>query len=212
MPPFDLNVFLTNLVVYLPVGLGIIALIQIFYATYLSITGTVEDRSNMPTQPIMPRSSGAWSQSKLSGGLPTILAQVGSGPGTGGVTGSTEQGVTGKFVIEAGMPEVKELGLPLQEFEIGRFFNPDQKVLMAIDEKSISRHHAIFTGDEDLREYYLIDNESTYGTFLFKEGQFEQIAPNLPVRVFNQDVVQLGSKVRLRLVLPTETREQAIRQ
>jgi FHA domain len=211
MPPFNLDVFLNNLFVYLPVGLGIIALMQVVYATYLSITGNVEDRANLPTQPIMPRSSGAWSQSKLSGGLPTILAQVGSGPGTGGVSGTTDQGVTGKFVIEAGMPEVKELALPMSEFGIGRFFNPDQKILMAIDEQSISRHHAIFAGDEDLREYYLIDTESTYGTFLFKDGQFEQIAPDLPVRVFNQDVVQLGSKVRLRLVLPTETREQAIR-
>ncbi|MDQ7024082.1 MAG: FHA domain-containing protein [Anaerolineae bacterium] len=207
----DWNLFLRNLVTYLPVGLGLVALIQVVYATFLSITGTVEDRANQPTHPVMPRSSGAWSQDKLSSGLPTILAQVGSGPGTGGVTGVTDHGVSGKFVVEAGMPEAKDLALPAYEFGIGRFFNEEQQILMAIDERSISRHHALFAGDEDLREYYLIDTESTYGTFLFKEGQFEQIEPNLPVRVFNQDVVQLGSKVRLRLILPTETREQAIR-
>ena len=211
MPPFDIDIFLNNLVVYLPVALGIIALIQIVYAAYLSITGNVEDRANLPTQPIMPRNTpGAWSPSKLSPGLPTILAQVSSlVPGTS--TSTTEQGVTGKIVIEAGMPEVKEIGLPMQEFEIGRFFNPDQHVLMAIDEKSISRHHALFDGDEELREYYLTDIGSTFGTYLFRNGQFEQIDRDLPVRVFNQDVVQIGSKVRLRLVLPTETREQAIR-
>ena len=211
MPPFDLDIFLRSLITYLPIGLGIVALMQVVYMTYLSITSSVDARDNRPTQPIMPRTSGgAWSQGKLSSGLPMILAQVGSGAGTGGISGGTDHGLSGRLVVEAGLPEAKAFPLPALEFGIGRFFNEQQQVLMAIDAPSVSRFHAFFVGDEDLREYYLSDTESTYGTYLFKDGQLEQLPPNIPVRVFNQDVIEIG-KVRLRLQLPTETREQAIR-
>jgi hypothetical protein len=211
MPPFDLDSFLRNLVTYLPVGLGFVALIQVIYATYLSITGNMDTRDNRPTQPVMPRTSGgAWSQGKLSSGLPVILAQVGSGAGTGGVSGATDHGISGRFVVEAGLPEAKAFPLPDYEFGIGRFRNEEHQILMAIDAPSVSRFHAHFAGDEDLREYYLIDTESTYGTYLIKDGHLEPFPPNIPVRVFDQDVIEIG-KVRIRLQLPTETREQAIR-
>jgi hypothetical protein len=211
MPPFDLDSFLRSLIFYLPIGLGVVALIQVMYITYLSITSNVDARDNRPTQPIMPRTAGgAWSQGKLSSGLPMILAQVGAGAGTGGITGGTDHGLSGRFVVEAGLQEAKAFPLPSLEFGIGRFFNEQQQILMAIDAPSVSRFHAHFAGDEDLREYYLIDTESTYGTYLIKDGQLEQFPPNIPVRVFNQDVIEIG-RVRLRLQLPTETREQAIR-
>lgn len=213
MPPFNLEVFISNLFFYLPFGLGLIAVIQIMYIVFLSFTSQTEASSRQPTSPVMPANTdGAWSQSRLSQGLPEILSQVGAGPMTGGM--STDHGLMGRFVIEAGTPEVlalKEFDFPADEFVIGRYEDTRHNVLLSIDEPSVSRRHCFFEGDEDLQEYYLTDEESTYGTYLLKQEQFVPLSPNIPERLYNQDVIQIGGKVRLRVILPTETRNQAIR-
>ncbi len=57
-----------------------------------------------------------------------------------------------------------------------------------------------------IREYYLKDTSSSFGTFILVNGQFEQIPANTQERVYNEDVVRFGNVVTVRLLLPAETR------
>ncbi|MCU0511674.1 MAG: FHA domain-containing protein [Anaerolineae bacterium] len=112
----------------------------------------------------------------------------------------------GKFIVLSGLESPKEIALPGSDFFIGRFYSPESSVLVGLDEKSISRKHARFTGEDTLREYYLRDMNSSFGTFLLLNGNFEQLSPERQERVYNEDVVQFGNSVTIRLILPCETR------
>jgi pSer/pThr/pTyr-binding forkhead associated (FHA) protein len=79
-------------------------------------------------------------------------------------------------------------------------------VLVALDEKSISRRHATFICDEPIREYYLKDLNSSFGTSVLINGAFEKLTPDKQERIYNEDVVQFGNVVTVRLLLPCETR------
>jgi len=82
---------------------------------------------------------------------------------------------------------------------------------VAFDEKSISRRHAIFMGDESLGEFYLTDTNSSYGTSVRKENKFELLTPGQRERIYNEDVVQFGNSVTIRFLLPSATRAAATR-
>jgi pSer/pThr/pTyr-binding forkhead associated (FHA) protein len=112
----------------------------------------------------------------------------------------------GKLVVIGGLKEQQEIPLPSARFGIGRFFSPESNIAVALDEKSVSRKHAVFLADEQIREYYVIDTHSTYGTYLMINGSFQQLTPDKQERVYNEDVVQFGNAVRVRLLLPCETR------
>lgn len=112
----------------------------------------------------------------------------------------------GKFIVLSGLESPKEVALPGSNFFIGRFYSPENGVLVALDEKSISRKHAHFTCDESLREYYLKDASSSFGTYVLINGNFEQLNPERQERVYNEDVIQFGNVVTVRLILPCETR------
>lgn len=118
---------------------------------------------------------------------------------------STEVESMGKMVVLGGI-EPREIPLPSPHFTIGRFYSPENNVLVALDEKSVSRKHANLRIAAQGREYYLQDVGSTYGTHLAIEGRFDRLQPGVDVRVYNQDVVQFGSAVQVQLVLPCETR------
>lgn len=118
---------------------------------------------------------------------------------------STELESTGKFVILGGI-EPREIPLPSAHFTIGRFYSPENNVLVALDEKSVSRKHAVLRVAAQGREYYLQDAGSTYGTHLAIEGRFDRLQPGVDARVYNHDIVQFGSAVQVQLVLPCETR------
>jgi pSer/pThr/pTyr-binding forkhead associated (FHA) protein len=118
---------------------------------------------------------------------------------------STELEAAGKMVILGGL-EPREIPLPSAHFTVGRFYSPENNVLVALDEKSVSRKHAILRVAAQGREYYLQDVGSTYGTHLALEGRFDRLQPGVDARVYNQDVVQFGSAVQVQLVLPCETR------
>ena len=118
---------------------------------------------------------------------------------------STELESAGKMVILGGL-EPREIPLPSAHFTVGRFYSPENNVLVALDEKSVSRKHAILRVAAQGREYYLQDVGSTYGTHLAVEGRFDRLQPGVDARVYNQDVVQFGSAVQVQLVLPCETR------
>ncbi len=118
---------------------------------------------------------------------------------------ATELDSLGKMVIVAGL-EPREIPLPSAQFAIGRFYSPENNVLISIDEKSVSRQHASLRVAGNGREYYLQDVGSSYGTHLFVEGRVDRLTPGQEARVYNNDVVQFGSAVQVRLILPCETR------
>ena len=109
------------------------------------------------------------------------------------------------MVIIGGL-ETREIPLPGTQFRIGRFYSPENNVLVGIDEKSVSRKHAALRVAAHGREYYIQDVGSTYGTHLIAEGRFDRLTPGRDERVYNNDVIQFGSTVQVRLVLPCETR------
>lgn len=115
-------------------------------------------------------------------------------------------GGIGKLIVLAGVEGVSEIALPAKEFSIGRFYSPENDILVGLDEKSVSRKHCRFLSDEAIREYYLKDTSSSFGTFLLINGQFEQLAANVQERLYNEDVVRFGNIVTVRLLLPCETR------
>lgn len=98
------------------------------------------------------------------------------------------------------------MAIPAKEFTIGRFYNPENDILIGLDERSVSRKHARFIADDTTREYYIKDTASSFGTFLLINGQFEQLAANVQERVYNEDVIRFGNIVTVRLILPIETR------
>ena len=118
---------------------------------------------------------------------------------------ATELDTMGKLVILSGL-EAREIPLPGAQFAIGRFYSPENNVLVAIDEKSVSRKHAALRVAAHGREYYLQDVGSSYGTHLFVEGRVERLTPGQEARIYNNDIVQFGSAVQVRFILPCETR------
>lgn len=214
----------------LPVALAVIALLQFLYIIFLSATSGIRT-TDRPNAPIMPdvnvnNRSNASKTSLASapmatpmgtpmgspmGGAPLGGAVVPRGAGLPGIGTASLNGLPGKFIILAGLSGIKEIPLPSSDFAVGRFVNEEHGVTMAMDEKSVSRKHAVFTADEAIREYYLMDTGSTYGTFINKNGRFEQLPANIQMRVYNEDIVQFGSNIRVRLLLPCETRAEAIR-
>jgi pSer/pThr/pTyr-binding forkhead associated (FHA) protein len=187
---------LSQLVWIIPLALAIVALLQLVYWVILSLTsGTHTQRSvRQPSSPIMPSNPG---------GMNTSVPGYATQP-------PTSRTVIGKVVVVSGLP-AKEIPIPGGNFGIGRFYNPEQSVQVAIDEKSISRRHAAFTSNELLREYYLTDNGSSYGTSIQRNNQFEALKPGQPERIYNEDVVQFGNVVRVRFMLPTDKRTTSSR-
>jgi hypothetical protein len=115
-------------------------------------------------------------------------------------------GGMGKFVVLSGLDGPKDIAFPAATFGIGRFYSPENGVLVALDEKSVSRKHATFTADEAVREYYVKDTNSAFGTSIMVNGVFEPLTAEKQERVYNEDVLQFGNAVTVRVILPTETR------
>jgi len=182
---------LSQLLWMIPLTLLIVAVLQVIYWIILSLTaGTTTRRSSrQPSAPIMPTNPS---------GIATSIPGYATNP-------PVQRAAIGKIVIVSGLP-TKEIPVPAGNFGIGRFYNPEQNVQVAIDEKSISRRHAAFTSNDLLREYYLTDNGSSYGTSIQRGAQFEPLKPGQPERIYNEDVVQIGNVVRVRFMLPTDKR------
>lgn len=111
-----------------------------------------------------------------------------------------------KMSVLSGLPELFEINLPGNEFGIGRFFNQEKKVLVFFDEKSVSREHALFAYNAQLDQHFITDKSSSYGTYVLVDNKFEPLSPERPERIFNGDVVQFGNVVKVRFLLPGETR------
>ena len=87
----------------------------------------------------------------------------------------------------------------------------EANILIGLDDKSVSRKHATFVGDDQLQEYYLTDTGSSYGTYVMVGDHFEQLAAGVAEKVYNADVIQVGNNVKVRLVLPGDTRASTTR-
>jgi hypothetical protein len=108
--------------------------------------------------------------------------------------------------IIAGLPG-QEFPLPGTMFFIGRFYAPDQNVLIALDEKSVSRRHAQLRANPATREFYLSDLGSSFGTQLITpDGATNRLQPSREERIYHGDIAQFGNSVRVRFLLPCESR------
>lgn len=181
---------LSQLITLVPVSLAVVALVQLVYLLALNTFGSRQRTARRPSAPLMP--------TQPQGGLY---------PKTG--TAKPSPVVNGKITILSGLASTGDIALPGSTFVIGRFYHPENNILIALDDKSISRRHAQFTGDDVFKTYTLTDLNSTYGTAQRRDGKFEIVPPGQPVRLYNQDVVQFGGNVTIRFTLPGDTRADA---
>lgn len=185
-------------------ALVLIVVTQIMYLFWLNIsagrTGG-ERRRRLPNAPIMPTDPGA---------VDLTYGPEGSRSGRSApdLAPSDSAVVRPKMLVLNGLPNVSEIDLPADQFGVGRFYNPEHDILVALDERSVSRRHA-YISKEGPGEYYLADMKSSYGTSLRRGEDFQPLTPKEPVRVYHDDVVQFGSVVTVRLVLPGDTRAYA---
>ncbi|MBZ0299437.1 MAG: FHA domain-containing protein [Anaerolineae bacterium] len=121
----------------------------------------------------------------------TIIDRV---PG-GGMT------TMGSMTVQSGLPGVSTIEFPSSEFRVGRFRDDAQNVLVALDEKSVSRSHALVRGNPQTGEYYVQDIGSRFGTFVVTPQGVEQLHQGETRRIYDGTVVQFGSAVRVRMNL-----------
>jgi len=213
-----------------PVALVVVLLIQVLYLAFLSRIPKMREAVQPPpvippVQPYMPPSTPVYAPAAptappkipvvpppapaaaLASSIPAPAAPSATAQPTAPAPAAPARSAgIGKFVILTGVEGVSEIAIPAKEFTIGRFYSPENDILIGLDERSISRKHARFIADDSVREYFLKDTASSFGTFLLINGQFEQLAPNMQERIYNEDVVRFGNIVTIRLILPIETR------
>lgn len=171
--------------------LAVLATIQLLYWIFLALPLGREPRPQDPNMPTNPQG-------------------VLQGPGSGASNVNTSE-IAGKMVVISGLPGVNEIPLPSSAFGIGRFYNPDQDILIALDERSISRRHAVFSTGASRGEYYISDTGSSYGTIVRKDNNSKKLSAGEQERIYNGDIVQFGNVVTVRFMLPGETRASVTR-
>lgn len=190
-----------------PAALVTVLLVQTIYWTLLRarVGGGRRRRRREPSEPIMPTKPGE-----------SITYAAGAGDRLGSGEGTPQLGVAGvveepRMVILNGLPNVTDIRMPQNkaEFGVGRFYNEEHDILIALDERSISRRHARIRMDNANREYFVWDTSSSYGTSIRRGDTFEALTPGNEERVYNGDVIKFGSAVTVRLVLPGDTRAYA---
>lgn len=188
-----------------PLTLLILAILQVLYIIWLNVT-VPRDRQrtvNQPSAPLMPTHPTDRVNTSTPGQRQTRNQQQ---PAPDAMS---MDNFNGKMIILSGLTNVSEITLPGANFAIGRFYNPDFNVLVAFDERSISRRHAVFSVDEMRGYVYLTDTNSSYGTTIRKGNDFVLLTPGQQEQIFDGDVVQFGNVVTVRFVLPGDTRSSA---
>lgn len=177
---------------WLPVVLGLLLGLQILYYGWVNLRPAGSRRPRrQPAGPIMPTRPDFTPQPQRQS-IPELSMM--------------EPMNEAKMVILSGLPNAPEVPLPSGAFAIGRFYNPGQQVMVALNERSISRRHALVRTAPSLNEYYLSDAGSSYGTSIRKGDQFVAIAPGQEQRLYDGDVVRFGMTVTVRFVLPGDSR------
>lgn len=169
-------------------ALAAVAAFQMLYFLILLIPGRRPRALRQPNAPLMPTN-------------PANLdaRQAASAP----IMSGSRMGVL------SGLDSTEEIPLPNNNFLIGRYYHPENNIHIALDEKSISRRHAQFQGDDRSREYYITDTNSSYGTFLRTADKVQQFTPNTRFRVYTGDIIQFGQQVSVRMFLPGDSRPSA---
>jgi pSer/pThr/pTyr-binding forkhead associated (FHA) protein len=203
---------ISELIWTIPIALFVIAVIQIIHLLWLTYAPTGRKTRRQPDVPVMPTMP-QHSMMQQQGGAAIQQVVYGTqSPASTPAAHPVAAGVTnGKMVILSGLQTTGEIPLPSNEFGIGRFQNAELNVLIGLDDRSISRRHARFSGNEPLQEYYLTDTDSSYGTSIRVENHFQVLTPGRPERIYNEDVVQVGNSVTIRFVLPGDTRASSTR-
>ncbi|MEO0564770.1 MAG: FHA domain-containing protein, partial [Chloroflexota bacterium] len=184
------------------IALVIVVIVQLIYLSVVNATAgriAQEQRRRQPDGPIMPTDPGE---------VDLSYSAENSGRRRGDLSPRDEGVIQPRMVVLNGLPNVSEIEIPADEFGIGRFYNPDHDILVALDERSISRRHAFFS-KAGMGEYYLADTRSSYGTSIRRGEVFEPMTPGQEERLYNGDVVQFGSVVTVRFMLPGDTRAYA---
>ena len=163
---------------------AVLAIVQLGYIALLTLLPTGERREKQPKEPIMPTKPNV-NQTKAA------IAPTGA-----------------RMLVMAGIPGGGEIPMPSDKFIIGRYYHPESTILVALDERSISRRHVQFVGDPERREFYLTDMQSSYGTALQRPGNagLLPLTPGTRMRIYNEDIVQFGQTVVIKFALPGEPR------
>lgn len=167
-------------------AMGAIAVLQLLYFSVLLIPKRGNRPIRQPNAPLMPTQ-------------PSNLDARKSQPLATG----------GKMAVLSGLENSDDIPLPNTDFIIGRYYHPENNIHIALDEKSISRRHAHFQGDDARREYTLTDTNSSYGTALRVNDRLQPLTAGQRFRVYNGDVIQFGQQVSVRFNLPGDTRPAA---
>ena len=164
-------------------AMGAIAVLQILYFTVLLIPKRGSRPLRQPNAPLMPTQPA------------NLDARKNHPLATGG-----------KMAVLSGLENTDDIPLPNANFVIGRYYHPENNIHIALDEKSISRRHAHFQGDDTRREYTITDTNSSYGTSLRANDKLQPLTPGQKFRVYNEDIIQFGQQVTVRFSLPGEMR------
>lgn len=197
------DVIVQNLLWILPVTLLIMALIQFIYWFFLNNSVPSEKRDKVPavTSPVMPT-------------YPDNLVDRPLGGTGGGIAREPQPETTAlgevvaKMIFHNHPKGRKEIKLPdVPSYGIGRFFNREYNILIALDERSISRRHAVLSKDAGSNQYFLMDTNSSYGTSIKKGETFVPTTPGEEERLYHKDVVQFGRSLTVEFMLPGPTRQ-----
>jgi pSer/pThr/pTyr-binding forkhead associated (FHA) protein len=195
----------------IPVALVVIASVQLLYLAWLSYAPV--PKSSQANIPKIPPINPMEFQMEQQQAVPVQATQnfAPARPAAVPVNPVNDVERVKKFVVVSGLEEPMEITVPSGSFSIGRYYNLETDILVALDERSISRKHALFEGNDATKEFYLTDANSSYGTYMLINGRFEPLTPGSRQRIYNEDVVQFGNAVKVRLILPSETRASSTR-
>lgn len=108
-----------------------------------------------------------------------------------------------QLIVKNGSNAEKIYDLKSGEVYVGRLENPEEGILIALDEKSVSRRHAKLTANNEIDELSIQDCGSSYGTQLFHgDAPPLSLEANKEYVLRNGDILQFGSLIQAQVVLP----------
>jgi FHA domain len=197
------DILVQNILWILPITLAILALIQFLYWLFLNNSVPSEKKSKVSavTSPVMPT-------------YPDNLVDRPLGGTGGGVTREPQPETTAlgevvpKMIMLNHPKGRKEIKLPnTPSYGMGRFYNREYNILIALDERSISRRHAVLSRDTSSNQYFLTDTNSSYGTAIQRGETFTPMTPGEEERIYHNDIVQFGRSLTVQFTLPGPTRQ-----
>jgi len=191
-----------NLWWIIPITLLLVAIIQFIYWAYLnsSVPSEKKETVSKVTAPQMP----------------TYPDNVVDRPltDTSGVPREPQPETTAlgdvipKMIMTNHPKGRKEIKLPdVPSYGMGRFYNKEYNILIALDERSTSRRHAVLSKDASTNQYYLTDTNSSYGTSIKRGETFQPMTPGEEERIYHNDMIQFGRSLTVQFILPGPTRQ-----